>query len=351
MAAGPQGAPAAPASRGGALRQALSEWAGSEGRAWIFVAKTVCAALLALWIAFRLGFDSPRSAMLTVFIVAQPQTGLVLAKSFWRAIGTLVGCLATFVLVGAFSQERELFLLAMSIWVGLCTAGAALFRNFRAYAFILAGYTACLIGFPSALHPQITFSTAVFRVSEVMLGILCAGLITDLVLPQRLGLSLVNTVRGGYKEFLGFVVDALRGRLDHATQERSHNHFVANVIAFEALRDAAYFENPDARVRSGRMRLYNAEYMAATTSFHMLHQMMQRLRRRQCHHALRQLAQLYRELSEVLLPEGGAMPATAAEAAPLAGTLQRYRDGLPQRVAAARQAIVDAADVEELLDF
>ena len=200
MAAAPPAA--APVTWGEALR----DWAGGEGRAWIFVFKTFVAAMLALWIAFRLGFDSPRSSMLTVFIVAQPQTGLVLAKSFWRVVGTLAGCLATFVLVGLFAQQRELFLLAMSVWVGLCTAGAALYRNFRAYAFVLAGYTACLIGFPSALHPEITFNTAVFRVSEVLLGILCAGLVTDLVLPQPLGLSLVGAVRGGYKEFLGFEI-------------------------------------------------------------------------------------------------------------------------------------------------
>jgi uncharacterized membrane protein YccC len=348
MAATPQSAtPAAPATWGEALR----DWTGGEGRAWIFVFKTLAAALLALWIAFRLGFDSPRSAMLTVFIVAQPQTGLVLAKSFWRVVGTLVGCLATFALVGLFSQERELFLLAMSVWVGLCTAGAALFRNFRAYAFVLAGYTACLIGFPSALHPQITFNTAVFRVSEVLLGILCAGVVTDLVLPQPLGLGLVGAVRGGYKEFLGFVTGVLQGQFDHAAQERSHNHFVANVIAFEALRDAAYFENPDSRVRDGRLRLFNAEYMTATTSIHLLHQMMQRLRRRRCHHALQQMAQLYQELSGVLLPERGALPATAAEAAPLVTRLQQYRATLPQRIAAARQTIAPDADPDELLDF
>lgn len=344
-------AAAPPAAAPATLGEALRDWAGGEGRAWIFVFKTLVAALLALWIAFRLGFDSPRSSMLTVFIVAQPQTGLVLAKSFWRTVGTLAGCLATFVLVGLFAQQRELFLLAMSVWVGLCTAGAALYRNFRAYAFVLAGYTACLIGFPSALHPEITFNTAVFRVSEVMLGILCAGVVTDLVLPQPLGLSLVGAVRGGYREFLGFVTGVLQGQFDHAAQERSHNHFVANVIAFEALRDAAYFENPDSRVRDGRLRLFNAEYMAATTSIHMLHQMMQRLRRRRCHHALAQMAQLYQELSAVLLPPGGAMPATAAEAAPLALALGRYREALPQRIAAARQAIAADADDDELLDF
>ena len=334
-----------------AWRDAWRAWAGSEVPAWIFVAKTTFAALLALWIAFRLGFDSPRSSMLTVFIVAQPQTGLVLAKSFYRVIGTMAGCLATFVLVGLFAQQRELFLAAMAVWVGLCTAGAALYRNFRAYAFVLAGYTACLIGFPSALHPQTVFSTAVFRVSEVMLGILCAGLVSDLVLPQPLGARLVAMVRGSYREFLGFVTSALRGRLDHGTMERSHDHFFANVIAFEAQRDAAYFESPDARVRSDRLRLLNAGYMSSTTSIHMLHQMMQRLRRRGCHRALDQLAPLYQALACELVPDEGAMPATAAEAAPLAQRLAEFRAQLPRRIAAARAAIEGQADRAELLDF
>ena len=38
-------------------RSALREWPASEGRAWIFVAKTIVAAMLALWIAFRIGLD------------------------------------------------------------------------------------------------------------------------------------------------------------------------------------------------------------------------------------------------------------------------------------------------------
>jgi len=332
-------------------REAWQDWLGKEVPAWIFVAKTVFAALLALWIAFRLGFDSPRSSMLTVFIVAQPQTGLVLAKSFYRTIGTMAGCLATFVLVGLFAQQRELFLAAMAVWVGLCTAGAALYRNFRAYAFVLAGYTACLIGFPSALHPETVFNTAVSRVSEVMLGILCAGVVADLVLPLALGATLVAMVRGSYREFLGFVTAALRGRLDHDTMERSHDHFVANVIAFEAQRDAAYFESPDARVRSDRLRLLNAGYMSSATSIHMLHQMMQRLRRLGRHRVLDRLAPLYQALATELIPEDGVMPATAAEAAPLAQRLAAFRARLPQRIAATRMAIEHDADKAELLDF
>jgi Fusaric acid resistance protein family len=45
-----------------------------------FAAKTTASALIALVIAFTFNLDQPQWALLTVFIVAQPQSGLVLAK-------------------------------------------------------------------------------------------------------------------------------------------------------------------------------------------------------------------------------------------------------------------------------
>ena len=56
-----------------------------------FAAKTTASGLIALLIAFTFNLDQPQWALLTVFIVAQPQSGLVLAKSFYRIIGTFVG--------------------------------------------------------------------------------------------------------------------------------------------------------------------------------------------------------------------------------------------------------------------
>ncbi|YBU20538.1 FUSC family protein [Pseudomonas aeruginosa] len=41
----------------------------------------------------------------------------------------------------------------MALWVGLCTAGAARYRDFRGYACVLAGYTATLIGIPATSAP------------------------------------------------------------------------------------------------------------------------------------------------------------------------------------------------------
>src|ERR1700720_1460044 len=73
----------------------------------IFAAKTFVAGLLALYVAFWLGLDEPRWALLTVYIVSQPESGLVLAKGFYRALGTAAGLLVTTLLVFTFAQYGE----------------------------------------------------------------------------------------------------------------------------------------------------------------------------------------------------------------------------------------------------
>jgi uncharacterized membrane protein YccC len=85
----------------------------------IFAAKTTASGLAALLIAFTFNLDQPQWALLTVFIVAQPQSGLVLAKSFYRILGTLVGAVIALVFVALFAQERFLFLGALALWIGL----------------------------------------------------------------------------------------------------------------------------------------------------------------------------------------------------------------------------------------
>ena len=124
-----------------------------EGEVWLFVLRTLLAFFLTGWIAMRLSLPQPSTAMLTAIIVANRQSGMVLAKSFYRALGTLAGALAAFAIVAAFPQQRELFLLALALWIGLCAGGATLYRNFTAYAFVLGGYTAAIIAIPVINDP------------------------------------------------------------------------------------------------------------------------------------------------------------------------------------------------------
>ena len=114
-------------------------WLRQEALRWSFIAKTFVAGMLALYLSFRLNLEAPSTALVTVFIVAQPQSGLIIAKGFYRLLGTTVGSVVTMVIVAFFAQNQLLFLLSISLWIGLCVACAAWFREFQAYAFVLAG--------------------------------------------------------------------------------------------------------------------------------------------------------------------------------------------------------------------
>jgi uncharacterized membrane protein YccC len=65
---------------------------------WLFIFKMTLAVILAMWISIRFELGQPSTAMITFFVLMQPQTGMVLTKSIYRAFGTIFGTLATLVL-------------------------------------------------------------------------------------------------------------------------------------------------------------------------------------------------------------------------------------------------------------
>ena len=115
----------------------------------IFSLKTFAAAMLALYVAFSLDLPRPYWAMLTVYIVAQPLSGMARSKGVYRAAGTLTGAAFAALAVPNLVAAPELLCLALAGWLALCLHLSLLDGTPRAYAFMLAGYTAAIIGFPS----------------------------------------------------------------------------------------------------------------------------------------------------------------------------------------------------------
>ena len=153
--------------------------------ALVFAFKTCAAALLALFLAFWLELDEPKWALLTVFVVSQPESGLVLAKSFYRILGTIAGTLVSIALVFLFAQYGELFLASLAAWIGLCSFAARAMRNFTAYGFLLAGYTVAILGVPAAINPSGAYPLVVARFTEIVLGIACAALVSRVMFPRE----------------------------------------------------------------------------------------------------------------------------------------------------------------------
>ena len=143
----------------------------------IFALKTFAGAMAALYLAFYLGLENPYWSMATAYIVSLPLTGAMRSKSLYRFIGTAIGGTAAVALVPPLVNAPVLLSLALALWVGLCLYLSLLDRTPRAYTFMLAGYTAAIIGFPSVADPAATFQTALTRVEEISLGIACTTVI------------------------------------------------------------------------------------------------------------------------------------------------------------------------------
>lgn len=286
------------------LAQALQDWRVTEGERWIYVAKTLTAAFCALWLAYRLGLDSPSTAMTTTIILALPSSGMVLEKSLYRLCGTLLGCTAALCLIGFFPQQPVLLFAGLALWVGLCTSGAALHRNAQSYVYVLSGYTACMIVLPAIEQPMQVFALAVTRVAEVSLGIICSAAVSSVLLPRHQGTQVMRSVEARYARFLGFCQDVLQQKLSASEVEVTHLRFAADVAALELGRSAALFEVSDAvshvRAQNRKLHAFNSTFMTALTTFYTFHRLVERLQRNGQTQVVEACAPLFDIIAEAL---------------------------------------------------
>jgi uncharacterized membrane protein YccC len=129
--------------------------------------------------------ESPVWSWLTVWIVAQPTPGMVLSKSLYRVVGTIAGAAIAVVLIALFAQTPELFVLALALLVGGCTVASNILTNFRAYATVLAGYTAGIVASDAINTPDQVFLIAMARGSAILVGIACGIMVNSIFAPHR----------------------------------------------------------------------------------------------------------------------------------------------------------------------
>jgi uncharacterized membrane protein YccC len=261
-------------------RDSIQDWLATDGLVWLHLAKTLLAAFVAMGIAMRFELPQPRVAMTTTFVLMQPFAGMVLAKSVYRFAGTVLGMIAALTLGSIFVQSSELYMLALTLWVAACTALAVRYRQFRWYGFVLAGYTAALIGIPAVTDPNGLLIATLTRGAEVMLGIVCSSVVSALVLPRRASAMLVSTLARRRIRFASFASDVLRGRLSRIARERRFADFVDEIVGFEATRGFAAYESPAMRRGNDTLARINSAFMDACARLHALDQSMKRLQSR-----------------------------------------------------------------------
>ena len=192
---------------------AISRWSDriaspallSDAHALLYSVRSFVAAMLAYYIALAIGLERPSWAIITVYIVSQTSVGASLSRSLYRLAGTVAGAGATVLIVPTFVNTPILCSVILAGWISFCLYLSLLERTPRAYAFVLAGYTASLIGFPAVSDPGTVFNIAIIRLQEITIGIVCAALIHRYILPTR--------ISGLFNSKLAQTLQAMRQRI------------------------------------------------------------------------------------------------------------------------------------------
>ncbi|WP_454763860.1 FUSC family protein [Cupriavidus campinensis] len=166
----------------------MASW--PHARQWLFSLKAFAAAMLALYVALSFGLPRPYWAMATVYFVSHPLTGATRSKAAYRVAGTVLGATAAVATVPLLVNMPIVLMGAIALWIVLLVYLSLLERGPRSYVFLLAAYTLPIVALPTVGNPSEIFDVAVARIEEIVIGIVCAGLVGAVILPANVAPAL-----------------------------------------------------------------------------------------------------------------------------------------------------------------
>ena len=145
--------------------------------------KTALAMTIAYGIALQMNWDKSYWAGFAVAFVSLATVGQSFNKAALRMSGTLVATVVALTVIGLFPQNRWLFMLILSGWVGFCTymMGGAKYQ----YFWNLCGFASIVICVSAGLDSANAFRIAILRSQETGLGILVYSLVAILLWPTK----------------------------------------------------------------------------------------------------------------------------------------------------------------------
>ena len=202
--------------------------------------KTALAMAIAYGIALSLDWDNPKWAGVAVAVVSLATVGQSLNKAALRMFGTLIAAAVGLMIIAVSAQDRWLFMLLLSTWVGLCTY--MMTQGKHQYLWHVGGFVVVIISVAADLSSSHTFDVAVLRAQETGLGILVYSLVSVLIWPsnsqakfEAAASKLVSTQRQLFTAY--FALMKGEGAVDEARALRKQ--LVQQQTGAEQLLDAA----------------------------------------------------------------------------------------------------------------
>ena len=194
---------------------------------WIFATKTFLAGMLSLYVAFFLNLAYPIWAIGTVFVIANPYSGMTSSKSLYRVLGTLLGAVVAVVVTPVLINTPWIFTIFLAFWVGFCLYISLLDRTPRSYVFMLAGYTAVIICYNIIYNIETSsvFDMAVGRFLEITVGVVCSAIVTTTIFPMHIGPAVQTRVAKSLEDTKALFHQILR----HSSEAEIYNKSLSNI--------------------------------------------------------------------------------------------------------------------------
>ncbi|MGE8175666.1 FUSC family protein [Pseudomonas fluorescens] len=231
----------------------------------LFALRTITAGLLTLYLAFVFDLDQPKWSIMAVVIVSQPLAGMALARSFGQVIGTTLGAAVAVVIMAIFPQAPVPFVMTLSLWLALCTAGGTLLRYTSSQAFVLSGYTAVVVGLLAVPDLEGTFLLAVTRVTETLLAVACVCVVSLLTArPEAVAKDYFARIDQVIKLLATHASAVIRTEESEEDFHRRQMQLLGQISALEGVRRHLYYDAPRLRSADDLVQLLGNQLLLLT---------------------------------------------------------------------------------------
>ena len=217
----------------------------------IFACKGVLSMAMALYIALYFNLDKPYWAVVSaVFLQIRPEGGMVVEKTVSQISGTLIGGIYGMFVLSYLHGAPVPAMAALACWLGINAGLSAMVRRVNfIYFFAMACVTPCIIVLLTMVNPQAVSSLTIFdiaqaRITEIIVGSLCAMTVSMLVWPRRVHTELKSQSRIAINQTMDYLVLELDPNGSH---EARHERIDAILESLAALNDdasAVTYEGP-----------------------------------------------------------------------------------------------------------
>jgi hypothetical protein len=209
--------------------------------------KTALAMAIAFGIALSLNWEKPYWAGLAVAMCSLGRVGDSLNKSLLRILGTFCAIPVALILLSLFPQSRWSFLLALSGYVAFCTYMIG--STTRWYFWFVAGFVVPILTLDTlaaGVSGTTSFTLAIVRAQETLLGIVVYGLVEVLVWPRSSRRALEKAVQdlvGLEHRFFKGCIGVLQGHNDGGSLAKIRTQAIQSFTQLGTLVDGAELDS------------------------------------------------------------------------------------------------------------